>query len=61
MNKEFLNWLKEQKYDWDVDFNQKHGTAIKNRTWMLKHIHDQLLVEKGYMMTDMVYNWNELM
>jgi len=55
MNKQFLAWLKEQEYDWNILYNQNHRTQGEGRIWMLKHVYNC-----RYGITHIAYNWDEL-
>ena len=54
MNKEFLKWLEEQEYDWDIGYNGRMRT--EGKIWMLKsNYHHRALVS-----TNMGYKWREI-
>lgn len=61
MNKEFEQWLTQQKYDWDVLYNQRHGTVRNNRRWMLSCVFKNYLIHtRGAIDYNITYNWDEL-
>lgn len=55
MNKQFLEWLEKQKYDWNVYYNNKHRRH-GGRIWMLKSIYNHVYREHSFLS----YRWDEM-
>ena len=49
MNKEFLNWIEKQEYDWDISYNQRHRIQGGGRIWMLKNVYNVVYDKLSYM------------
>jgi len=53
MNKDFIAWLEEQRYDWNTKYN--YINQIEGRIWMLKHVHDFYYPESSS--PSVYYSW----
>ena len=60
MNKEFLKWLEEQEYDWDIGYNGRMRT--EGRIWMLKSNYPHFLFynNRAPVSTNTGYKWQEI-
>jgi len=54
----FINWLSEKEYDWNITYNKRHRTQDRGRIWLLKHVHDSYY--PASLSEDVSYYWDEV-
>ena len=57
MNPKFKHWLEQQKYDWDISYNNRVRTD--GRIWMLKNVYNHYYIEFPEEI-ETIYSWEEV-
>jgi hypothetical protein len=61
MNKNFLEWLKKQEYDWNIPYNHRHRKQYGGTIWMLKDVYDYWYPGTSqYSNTKVGFEWDEI-